>query len=1146
MNRLLPMIGILVLLMVLLHHNFAVAPFPLYAEPLAPVAINQPLLAPLQKIKQITTGANHTCALTNSGNVKCWGYNWAGQVGNNSMNDSRLPVTLIGLNPGVSHVSAGGGHTCALTADGVQCWGANGDNRLGNGLVGNRLTPVNATDFPTTTKMIVAGGAQTCLLSNANGASCVGHYSTALGDNLSSGVRQIAAGHYYACALLQTGGVQCWGFNQYGELGYGLSGNSSTPVDVNGLDSGVQSITTGFHHACALLVTGRVKCWGWNNTGQLGDGTVTNRYAPVDVSSLSNVTAVSAGKMHTCALINDGSVACWGENAAGQLGDGSVTRRETPGAVTGLHGVTAIDAGDDHTCALLNSGGVKCWGSNATWQIGQNEPFYSTPVDVMAPLVTPDQWQPMATVNAPAGRSANTILWSGTEVLVWGGETATGGFATTNTGGRYNPVTDSWQPITTTNAPTARRFHSAIWTGTEMIIWGGEAGNSGPTFNNGGRYNPKTDSWQQISTLNAPSGRLLHSAVWTGVEMIVWGGDLVSPDVVNTKTGGRYNPITDTWAPLIEIGAPSARNQHKAVWTGSEMIIWGGIDNCCATNDNSPSGGRYNLQFNAWQPMAASDPALGFLGNALVWTGNELLVWGGHTRFNAQSFIGQRYNPKTNTWRAMNTTGAPSARRLGNHHWTGHVMVVWGGYDGNTWPNSGGGYDPVTDSWFTIPMTGAPPIRSGAATWTGDEMVVWSGFFDDGVTSYFFNSGARYAPLEQELRSTTTPTYTLTVSPTHTPTLAPTFTPTPPTPSSPTSTATLTPTPTSQPLPLPTDPPPATPTTSVEPIATPSSTATATATKLPQAVEAKLYMPVALRLLPVATATPQLGWQRVGQAGLNARAIAIHNSQLFVGERKQEGVSLGGLYHRILDRCQATPTLTRMTMIQNSSVLGLAFQNSQAVAATYDINLFYSHNHGIDWQQSNTTVFRPRTVAIAGGSVFYAGTEDLGIYESTTGGVTWQQLDSTPGAINRVVLNTGTLWIGAQSGVFKRTLGGLTPVREGLPNAASKEVWDFAFRAANEIYIATFDGVYQGDGATPWRPFGLQGKNLYSLELNVEVLYAGVHQGGVWRRPLNGGDWQEVSSADWKPTYSVHDLLFEPTSCQGLLAATTDGIWLYR
>ena len=122
-----------------------------------------------------------------------------------------------------------------------------------------------------------------------------------------------------------------------------------------------------------------------------------------------------------------------------------------------------------------------------------------------------------------------------------------------------------------------------MWTGSEMIVWGGS--NPVDDSNTGGRYNPSTDSWTATSTTNAPAGRDRHTAVWTGSEMIVWGGPC---DANFLNTGGRYNPSTDSWTATSTTNAPTARAGHTAVWTGSEMIVWGGFDRTAAIS--TPAG----------------------------------------------------------------------------------------------------------------------------------------------------------------------------------------------------------------------------------------------------------------------------------------------------------------------------------------------------------------------------------------------------------------------------------------------------------------------------------------------------------------------------------------------------------------------------
>src|SRR5206468_2809858 len=147
--------------------------------------------------------------------------------------------------------------------------------------------------------------------------------------------------------------------------------------------------------------------------------------------------------------------------------------------------------------------------------------------------------------------------WTGNEMIVWGGED--NGFGDSNTGARYNPVTDNWTATSTTNAPTTRYGHTAVWTGSEMIVWGGSG--TGGSLDTGGRYNPITDSWTATNTINAPSGRAVHTAIWTGNEMIVWGGDQ-GGSMPFLNTGGRYNPGTNSWTAINTIEAPVARTWH--------------------------------------------------------------------------------------------------------------------------------------------------------------------------------------------------------------------------------------------------------------------------------------------------------------------------------------------------------------------------------------------------------------------------------------------------------------------------------------------------------------------------------------------------------------------------------------------------------
>jgi N-acetylneuraminic acid mutarotase len=357
-----------------------------------------------------------------------------------------------------------------------------------------------------------------------------------------------------------------------------------------------------------------------------------------------------------------------------------------------------------------------------------------------------DTWTATSTTSAPAGRSTHTAVWTGSEMIVWGGWNGSTFF---DTGARYNSSTDSWTPTSSANAPAGRYAHTAVWTGTEMIVWGG--GTGGGYFDSGGRYNPSTDSWTATSIVGAPSARYVHTAVWTGSEMIVWGG--YGDTFLNT--GGRYNPITDGWTPISATGAPTGRGFHTAVWTGSEMIVWGGYPN---TN----TGGRYNPGTDSWTATSTPGAPSSRQRHRAIWTGSEMIVWGGEYNGGYMN-TGGRYNPDTDSWMATSTTNAPAGRYGHTAVWTGSEMIVWGGYPNYT----GGRYNPGMDSWIATSTTGAPSLRYvHTAVWTGSEMIVWGGTND--ISRW--NTGGRYCAQSGSPTPTATPTATATPSATPRPT----------------------------------------------------------------------------------------------------------------------------------------------------------------------------------------------------------------------------------------------------------------------------------------------------------------------------------------------------------------------------------------
>ena len=348
-----------------------------------------------------------------------------------------------------------------------------------------------------------------------------------------------------------------------------------------------------------------------------------------------------------------------------------------------------------------------------------------------------DSWTATSTTNGPTGRGLHTAVWTGSEMIVWGGVDENLVFE--RTGGRYNPGTDSWTATTTTNAPSARSFHTAVWTGSEMIVWGGKDEND-VHFNSGGRYNPGTDSWTATTTTNAPSARSFHTAVWTGSEMIVWGGDDFSFPI-GVNTGGRYNPSTNSWIATGTTNAPTGRERHTAVLTGGQVIVWGGDYADLDGNHALNSGGRYNLGTDSWTATSTSNAPTARFSHTAVWTGAEMIVWGGSDDI-VRMNTGGRYNVGTDSWSATSTTNAPTARLGHTAVWTdaGSEMIVWGGSDNTNIVNTGGRYNPGMNTWATT-TTNAPTARySHTAVWTGSEMIVWGGC----DFSTCMNTGGRY------------------------------------------------------------------------------------------------------------------------------------------------------------------------------------------------------------------------------------------------------------------------------------------------------------------------------------------------------------------------------------------------------------------
>jgi alpha-tubulin suppressor-like RCC1 family protein len=346
----------------------------------------------------IAAGGNHSLALKSDGTVWAWGYNGDGQLGDDTTTTRKTPVPVSGLS-GIIAIAAGENHSLALKGNGtVWAWGNNGYGQLGDNSTTARKTPVQVLTL-TNVKAIAAGGNHSLALTSSGAVKTWGaNNSGQLGDGtvinsktpvnvsgLLSGISAIAGGASHSLALTSGGAVKAWGANNDGQLGDGSKTNSTTPVGVFGLSSGIAAIAAGGFHSLALTSGGAIKAWGLNDNGQLGNGSFTSYTTPVNVTTLtSGVTSIAAGQSHSLATATGQAAWAWGLNASGQLGDTTVIRKNSPVEVFGLSsGITALSGGGYHSLALTTNANVKAWGQNTEGQLGNDSTWNATsPVDV--------------------------------------------------------------------------------------------------------------------------------------------------------------------------------------------------------------------------------------------------------------------------------------------------------------------------------------------------------------------------------------------------------------------------------------------------------------------------------------------------------------------------------------------------------------------------------------------------------------------------------------------------------------------------------------------------------------------------------------------------------------------------------------------
>ena len=417
--------------------------------------------APITGFTRVETNGKFTCATKSDTTVWCWGLNSSGQLGDGTTTNRSRPVQVLDLADVVS-VDTGYDYACALKSDTtVWCWGGNGNSSLGDGTTTNRSRPAQVKDstglsYLTGVTQVSTGSGHACAVTSNGSAWCWGwnHYyilgSSGPASNIPKAVpnistaAQIRAGGFFTCVLLTSGTINCWGERLTGN--YGLAGVTFL------------SKSKG-QHICAIATDLALKCWGYNPEGQLGIGDTTYRSSPTTLTGFEGALSVSSNNHNSCAVKADGTPWCWGWNALGQVGVADTANQINPTAVSGVTGgVTQISAGYTHTCALLTDTTIKCWGQNSDGQLGNGtttSTYSAVTVSAAASaLPTPTSVAAAATsstlksINVSWATNVNAAsftvkLYNAAGASVLGTKTGVTGSSTTITSSTYGSIADN-------------------------------------------------------------------------------------------------------------------------------------------------------------------------------------------------------------------------------------------------------------------------------------------------------------------------------------------------------------------------------------------------------------------------------------------------------------------------------------------------------------------------------------------------------------------------------------------------------------------------------------------------------------------------------------------------------------------------------
>lgn len=547
------------------------------------------------KAVEVSAGAYHSCALQTNGTVYCWGYGAFGSLGQGSSSSSSTAVQVSGLS-NVASISAGGYHTCAAVAGGAaQCWGYNASGQLGNSSTTDSNTPVSVSGLSGSYVVsVVTGQSHTCALLGNGNVTCWGDNTYGqLGDGTSVTSRTspsttvafgtgkyataIASAGYHTCALMAGGSVTCWGYNGYGALGNNSTTTSNVPVTVLGTSgtgtlSNIVSLGVGQYQSLAVDSSGSTYSWGYNGSGQLGDGTTTNRLYPVNITAkgvLGETALVSSGYSHSCSLTDKGALQCWGDNTYGQFGNGNTTSSTTPVNTSIGQGSVNVFAqasfGENYGCGISPSGTLKCWGWNYYGQLGNGT---TTSQDL--PVSVSLSGTPLQV--ATSVKHTCAVIRGGT-VQCWGNN-ARGQLGNSSTTNSSTPVTVTG--LTNAVSVSVGLYFSCALTGSGAVqCWGDDSYWQTSGTSSGGYYTSPTTVSVGYTAIALTLGDWYACALLLDHTISCWGATYLGELGTGQPTTPAAGPARTNSLRTLAVGLSARAKSTCALLQDGSAQCWG-------------------------------------------------------------------------------------------------------------------------------------------------------------------------------------------------------------------------------------------------------------------------------------------------------------------------------------------------------------------------------------------------------------------------------------------------------------------------------------------------------------------------------------------------------------------------------------------